>query len=112
MKIFKPYIEIGEGEIIPKFYGVAYPRINRLSIVCYIFPLNHIMRIVKNLWDRIRNANFTQEENESIERIFTKKDEFFKIERDKLEKEKNDFIRYQRVALLEMKCLIKKLKKG
>lgn len=40
--------EIREGEMIPKYYGVAYRNMDRLTAICYPIPLN----IVLALWNR------------------------------------------------------------
>lgn len=48
----KIYIKktIGEGQIIPDYYGVAYRRMDMLQAVCYPIPLNIFVAVVYKVW--------------------------------------------------------------
>ena len=60
MKIYNAKTLIEEGERIPKFYGISYYEFNRNVFVCYIFPINHIVKLLRNIWYEIRNAKLTE----------------------------------------------------
>jgi hypothetical protein len=58
--------EIEEGEIIPPFYGVAYPRLESRHLVCYPFPINYLVRIKRDFWLKVRNAKLRAIEKDII----------------------------------------------
>ena len=48
---FKLCQEVGEGGLIPKWYGVAYRCPNKLAYVCYPIPLNFLIALlIKIKW--------------------------------------------------------------
>ena len=47
--------QIHEGEIIPRFYGVAYRNFAQDTIICYPFPFNIIVQYWRKWWMAIRN---------------------------------------------------------
>lgn len=47
---------IYEGEMLSRGYGVAYENLNSMSVVCYPFPLNHIVGTVVRWWWKYRNT--------------------------------------------------------
>ena len=51
--------EIRHYETIPKGYGIAYRRYDMQAVVCYPFPLNHIIRFLLDVWNKIRHAKAT-----------------------------------------------------
>ena len=50
MKRIKWQIEIGEGEPVPKYYGVAWYEPWRLGTVCYPIPVNIIAAACRHIW--------------------------------------------------------------
>ena len=57
-------IEISEGEMLPKGYGISYRHYSRRVWVCYPFPFNHFVRLFRDIWFRVRNTkpdSFTRE---------------------------------------------------
>ena len=46
--------QISEGEIIPRFYGVAYRDFVQDVIICYPFPFNIIVQYWRKWWMAIR----------------------------------------------------------
>jgi hypothetical protein len=51
-------IMINEGEIIPKWYGVAWRAYDRMQIACYPIPLNLIVRIYLHFYYCIMRGCF------------------------------------------------------
>ena len=45
---------IREGEMIPKYYGVAYLEIDRLVAVAYPIPLNIVVGFIRKIWEWLR----------------------------------------------------------
>ncbi len=45
---------VPEYEIIPPRYGIAYRAVNQCDAICYPIPLNRLVRIVRELWLRLR----------------------------------------------------------
>jgi len=43
-------MEISEAEIIPKGYGVAYKRFNKMTVIIYPIPFNLIVRAFRDLY--------------------------------------------------------------
>ena len=54
MKLIKIRLELGEGEMIPKGYGVAYRRLDRLTAVFYPIPLNLVVALLNRFWIWLR----------------------------------------------------------
>lgn len=50
--------EIERGEIIPKYYGFAWEDYMRNVYICYLFPLNHIIGVLRRIWIKIRHHPF------------------------------------------------------
>lgn len=42
--------ELSEGEMIPKGYGIAYRRLDRLTAILYPVPLNMIVTLLNRFW--------------------------------------------------------------
>lgn len=82
--------------MLPSGYGMAYPELFRMTYVCYPFPLNHFIRIIRNLWLRIKNAEIKNIEKDIISDIQKEKVELLKI---KLHIEKNisDYDEYRKL---------------
>jgi len=51
---------IGEGEMLPKGYGVAYQNWSNFTAVCYPFPLNHLIGSIVKFWWKYRNQKPTE----------------------------------------------------
>lgn len=48
--------EVYHGDVIPKFYGVAYPNPVCDSVICYPIPLNIMVRIAVMIWWQLRGG--------------------------------------------------------
>lgn len=49
--------ETGEWEVLPKGYGIAYRRWDRMTLVSYPFPLNWVVGLAVRAWrSRYRNV--------------------------------------------------------
>jgi hypothetical protein len=90
---------ITQGEVLPRFYGLAYPELWSMTYVCYPFPLNHLVRICRTLWLRIRNAKITKMENTIIQEINDARIALLKRENE-IKKDRQDFEEYK-LALFE-----------
>ena len=55
---------IEKGEIMPRGYGLAYIDFARQSFVCYPFPINHLIRIYRDIWYKVRHAKIREWETE------------------------------------------------
>ena len=42
--------ELREGEMLPKYYGIAYRRIDELTAICYPIPLNVVVGYLNKFW--------------------------------------------------------------
>jgi len=47
---------VRECEVVPRGYGFAYYQPNSMVSVFYPWPLNHLMRLARDAWWRVRNA--------------------------------------------------------
>lgn len=87
---------IEAGEIMPKYYGVAYPLYDRRAYVCYPFPINHVVGFFSRFWWRIRHAKIDerilelQKAKEDVERARVEHGLFFKELIATLKSEQND----------------------
>jgi hypothetical protein len=45
---------ITPGEMMPKYYGLAYRDFLRDIAICYPFPFNYVVHIVRRYWIRVR----------------------------------------------------------
>lgn len=51
-----------EGETIPRGYGIAWVDGLSYRIICLPFPMNHIVRWIRDWWFRVRNVKLTDGE--------------------------------------------------
>jgi hypothetical protein len=51
-------MRIKYNEVIPRFYGVAYRDYQRMCLVCFLFPFNHVVGIAYLIWYKIRHAKY------------------------------------------------------
>ena len=51
---FKFKLEVREGAMIPKYYGIAYLEIDRLIAVAYPVPFNLVIGVFRKIWNWIR----------------------------------------------------------
>jgi hypothetical protein len=68
LRNFKIRREIEQGEMMPKLYGVAYMDFMRKIYICYPFPLNHIVRVYRSVWCRVRHAYMDEMESRLVKR--------------------------------------------
>ena len=90
---------ITQGEVLPKGYGVAYPELWSRTYVCYPFPLNHLIRICRTFWLKIRNAKINEMENVIIQEINDARIKLLERENE-LKKDRQDFENHK-LALFE-----------
>jgi len=95
---------ITEGEMLPKYYGLAYPELWSRTYVCYPFPINHLVRILRTFWLKIRNAKITEIENNIISDIENKERELLRVQR-LLRKDRQDFEAYKIALLAAVKSM-------
>lgn len=50
MKRFRFRLEVGIGQLIPKWHGLAYQRRDKPVCVCYPMPVNLIVRWSRKFW--------------------------------------------------------------
>lgn len=56
-------IEVRECEEVPAGFGVAYRDPAAYRVICYRWPLNHLVSWAKSLWWWARHARTTEWEN-------------------------------------------------
>ena len=46
--------QIREGDLIPRFYGVAYEDLLERVTICYLFPFNILIGLARKYWQKVR----------------------------------------------------------
>ena len=57
-----PDILAAQGEMLPKWYGVAFYDYMQRTAICYPIPLNLIVRFIDNIWWRIKQPHISDRE--------------------------------------------------
>lgn len=50
---------INEGDMLPPFFGIAYWDYVSDTGVCYVVPLNLIVRFLRNIWIFVRTGGYS-----------------------------------------------------
>lgn len=64
-------VELHNGEIIPKGYGVAYPCLFKNVIICYPIPINWIVRLWTAFYQIVKHCFFTKAEKD-LQKMYRK----------------------------------------
>jgi len=68
-----------EGQKLPKGYGVSYIDHLTCTIVAYPFPLNYLVALLRNIWNKVRNYSLKREALDALYKIQQEKDELISL---------------------------------
>lgn len=68
---------VREGDMIPVHLGIAYGDPWRNEFVCYLIPFNWVIRIVKNIWMKLRFPKWEQFEKRYSDKLHHMRSEIF-----------------------------------
>lgn len=95
---------LSQGEIVPKGYGLAYPLLDRRQYVIYPFPLNHVVRLLRDIWIKVRHSQIRQIERDIIKKIIDEEN-VLAAQILQLKKDREDFEEYKLLLFQSLKNL-------
>jgi hypothetical protein len=70
------YRQIREGEMIPRFYGVAWHDFLHFYYICYPYPFNIILAFLRKYWLKVRYYRIENPlEQQALRKLYESEDE-------------------------------------